>query len=419
MMVKPLKFLLKLFEKTRTVGLSLLLLINAAGCVSTRIDQSDDRFINSIIAYETAFPENHPDSIEEVFKLPEQVRKSVRERFSTRDRHKNVADLAAWLMAPDGHHLVYDLEANLTPSQAFEQRRGNCLSFTLLLTELATELDVNLRVNQVDLPEIWGQDSHKDLIFYRHVNAVFKTVHNTQIYDLAVQEYRPGFPQRLIKKREASALLFSNIGIEKLKQDKFEAAIHYLSLSVSNFPNNPDMWINLGAAYKQTGQPELAEKSYLQAFSLSDKNGLAASNLERLYTDQGRNDKAKRFKKLSAKARTRNPYYHYHKAEVAYSEKNYRKASKAIKRAIQLHQEDPQFYELSSRIKQVRNQHIAALKDLEKAYELPQNEEDRGRFLNKIKMVVAHVQAIQEEQLKKTTAPSHKHKNGTNELHER
>ena len=101
---------------------------------------------------------------------------------------------------------------------------------------------------------MWGQDAQDDLIFYRHVNAVYKTVASTQIFDLAMEEYKPGFPQRLISKHQATALLFSNIGIEKLKKDNIDGAIHYLTLISINVPKNPDMWINLGAAYKHIGQ---------------------------------------------------------------------------------------------------------------------------------------------------------------------
>ncbi|MBL4673164.1 MAG: hypothetical protein JKX81_12980, partial [Arenicella sp.] len=298
------------------------------------------------------------------------------------------------------------LSANLTPAQAFKQGRGNCLSFTLLLIELAAELDINLRVNQVDLPDMWGQDSQNDLIFYRHVNAVFRTVHNTQIFDLAMEEYRQGFPQRLIDKRQATALLFSNIGIEHLKNDDIASALHYLNLPASVYPTNPDMWINLGAVYKHTGQLDLAEKIYLQAFNISDKNSLAASNLERLYTQQGRKIAAQRFQKLASRARARNPYLHYQNAEDAYKEKDYRRASKSIKRAIALHQDDPDFYELSSRIKQLTNKHISALKDLEKAHNLSQTIEQRTRYASKVKMVIARVKALQQQKANQSMRPN-------------
>ena len=309
-------------------------------------------------------------------------------------------------MSPDGHHLVYDLGANLTPSQAFAQRRGNCLSFTLLMVELGAQLGLNLQVNQVDLPDMWGQDSQNDLIFYRHVNALFKTTYSTQIFDLAMQEYKPGFPQRLISKHQATALLFSNIGIEKLKLGDIDSAIHYLSLSASTFPSNPDMWINLGAAYKHIGQLDLAEKIFLQAVAIGDKNSLAASNLERLYRTQGQTKLADRYQKLAARVRARNPYLHYQNAETAYEKKEYSQAAKSIKRAIKLHKEDPEFYELSSRIKQVKKNYMSALEDLARAHQLSSTIEERGRFANKVKMVVARVKELQEEQGQQGLRPS-------------
>jgi len=389
---------LKLVGILRGLGLSLLLLFIAAGCTSTAIVEHDDKLISSILNYETLLPENHPDTQNKIFKLSDEVRTEINRKFKSRDRHRTARDLARWLTSPDGHNLTYDLEANLTPAQAFEQRRGNCLSFTLLLVELASELNIDLQVNQVDLPDMWGQDEQKDLIFYRHVNAVLKTKHSTQIFDLAMEQYRPGFPQRLIDKRQATALLFSNIGIEELKKSNIKSAIHYLRLSVSIFPSNPDMWINLGAAYKHIGNLDIAEKIYLKAFSISDVNNLAASNLERLYRRQNQIELADRFKKLAIKSRARNPYFQYQNAQLAYQEKNFLKASKLIKRAIRLHKEDPDFYELSSRIKQSRNKHLSALKDLAKAHELSTTAEERGRYASKVKMVIARAKELQEQQ---------------------
>ena len=387
-------------------GLCVLWLLMLSACSSTpTIDPSDD-VISSVLNYEASLAHNHPDSIKQIYRIPDHARETIRKKFDSSDRNRNARELAQWLMDPNGHNLSYDINANLTPAQAFEQRRGNCLSFTLLLVELTAGLGIELKVNKVDLPDMWGQNSQNDLIFYRHVNAIFKTVRSTQIFDLAMEEYQQGFPQRLISKREATALLFSNMGIEHLQNNDIDNAIHYLSLSVSVYPTNPDMWINLGAAYKHVGMLDLAEKMYLQAFAISDKNGLAASNLERLYSQQGRKTVALRFHKLAARARKRNPYLHYQNAEAAYTEKDYRRASKSIKTAIRLHQDDPNFYELSSHIKQVTNKHISAVLDLEKAHNLSQTIEERGRYANKVKMVIARVKQIQKKRSEQGIRPN-------------
>ncbi len=366
-----------------------------SACTTTPSVDEQDPFITTIINYESTLGENHPDSFENVFFLPESLRAQIRRDFTGKNKHSNASALAYWLMSPDGHNLEYQLEANLMPADAYDQRRGNCLTFTLLMLELAEELGIKMEVNQVDVPDPWGQDDENDLVLYRHVNAIFKSPRNTQIFDLALEDYRVGFPQRLISKRQATALLFSNIGIEHLKSDDAASALHYLRLSASIFPKNPDMWINLGAAYKYIGSYDQAEKVYLQALIGRDKNGLAASNLERLYRQQGKTTLADRFEKKAASARNKNPYIHFRKAQNLLDEKSFALAAKSIKRAIKLHDQDPEFYELSGRIKLARNKYIAALEDLETAHNLSQTAEERGRYAGKVRRVVAKVKAIQ------------------------
>lgn len=368
-----------------------------SACTTTPSVDEQDPFITTIINYESTLGEDHPDSFENVFFLPESVRAKIRQDFTDKSRYVNASKLANWLMSPNGRNLDYQLGANLKPADAYSQRRGNCLSFTLLVLELAEELGIKMQVNQVDLPDLWGQDAENDLVLYRHVNAIFKGSSRTQIFDLAIEDYKPGYPQRSINKRQATALLFSNIGIEYLKSGDAASALHYLRLAASVFPQNSDMWVNLGAAYKYIGSYDQAEKVYLQALINRDENSLAASNLERLYRRQGRIALADRFEKKAASARNRNPYIHFKKAQNLFTEKSYRLAAKSIRRAIRLHDQDPEFYELSGRIKLVRNKHIAALKDLETAHNLSQTVEERGRYAGKVKQVVAKVKAIQLE----------------------
>ncbi len=367
------------------------------GCTSTpKLDHTDKDFA-SIVNYKLSLPDEHSHRADSIFYLGDNVRNMVRANFKSSSKHRSASKLARWLMRPDGHNMQYDIEANLTPSQAFSEGRANCLSFSLLLIELAAELDIELELNQVDLPDIWGEDELEDLVFYRHVNVVYKTPRHTQIFDLALEEYRPGFPQRIINKEHGVALLFSNIGVQELQAGNMSAAFHYLKLSVSMFPENADMWINLGAAFKRVGNIEMAEKIYLNAYSISDQNSLASSNLERIYRNRGNVSRANYFGKRALGARLRNPYMQYRLAQKAFDDREYRIANKAIKRAIRLHDADPKFYELRSRIRQLKNNYVAALKDLHKAYLLTQNSLQKGRYAHKADMVVARAKAYADE----------------------
>jgi len=293
--------------------------------------QSQGSWADGIVNYESTLAPGHPDRPEVMFTIKQELRDLVRAKFSRGDKHRRARDLTRWLIDQDGHDMVYDLDANLTPEQAFSKRRGNCLSFTILLVTLANELDVALKYNDVDLPNTWDLDEQAGLVFYRHINAVFRTPNKSQVFDLAIQDYDSGYPQRTISARSAAALLHSNLGVEALKTRDMPQAFHHLKLAVSIDRKNSDLWINLGAAFKRDKQLELAEKAFLAALALNDKNSLAASN--------------------------------------------------------KLHDQDPKFFELSSRINQRFERYAPALKDLEKAFYLAKNADDRGRYFDKVKLV--------------------------------
>ena len=382
--------LLRRCHAVRVLPCMALLLVGLTACVSTEPIASKDKVINTVLDYQTVLPDNHPDSVEKIFQVSAAIKAQVKERIKTKSQTRAAVELANWLIDPDGHGMVYDLDSNYQPQQAFERRTANCLSFTLLLVTLAQELGIDMQINQVDMPDMWGQDSSNGgFVFYRHVNAVLDLGHRKQIFDLALPDYREGFPQRFISQRQAAALLFSNIGVQKMYNEEWNAALHYLKLSVAIFPRNADMWINLGAAYKNIGRLEAAETVYLQAISISDKNSLAASNLERLYRQQGDLTKAEYYKKLTTRARQRNPYFHYRQAEQALANEQYALAQKSIGRAIKLHKTDPIFYALRSRIKQASFEYVDALKDLEKAYSLSNTESERANYLDKVTLLAA------------------------------
>ncbi len=58
--------------------------------------------------------------------------------------------------------------------------------------------------------------------------------------------------------------------------------------TVSKAPNTPNAYVNLGIAYRETGNVVLAEKNYRKAIELDPANGVAAFNLATLLTDTGR-----------------------------------------------------------------------------------------------------------------------------------
>jgi hypothetical protein len=46
-------------------------------------------------------------------------------KLALKTKHQATKELAYWLLDKQGRNMTYDVDASLTPIQAFEQRRGN------------------------------------------------------------------------------------------------------------------------------------------------------------------------------------------------------------------------------------------------------------------------------------------------------
>jgi Flp pilus assembly protein TadD len=345
------------------------------------------------LGYKSKLEAQHPDSIESTLEISAEMRSLVRDKFGGYSRSVAAIKLAEWLIDEDGHNMQYNIDANYSPIQAFKYKQGNCLSFTLLLSAMAAELDVNIEYNEVDLPDVWEFDEASGMVLYRHINGVRQAGGNRQIFDLAIENYDFGYPQRIVSREHALAKLYSNRALQYLAQEKMASALHYMKLAISLAPDSSDLWINLGVHYKREQQYDRAETAFLRAHTLDQKNALAASNLERLYEFQGRTKEARRYEKLAVRARLYNPYFHFGLAKTHYTEEHFRRAKKSIRRAIKLHDNDARFYELSSRIAQRQKHFVAALRDLAKASTVSRDANERGRYASKFRRVLKQVES--------------------------
>ena len=380
---------------------SVLIVLLLSACASQPGTVVKSAWMQEVIDYESHLGPEHLDSVQSLYQVTPEMRNTVKTRFGKLPKLRALRKLAQWLIDKDGKNMQYNMEANYAPVEAFYRNEGNCLSFTLLLIELADEIGIALNANEVDIPDLWGENEDRGLVYYRHVNAMYKSDRYTQVFDLAIQEYRAGFPQRFITKRSAAALLYSNLGVQFMQAENYDTALHYLKLAVSVDAENPDLWINLSAALRRSGQVTKAEQGYLYAHHLNPRESLAASNLERLYRAQGKLEAAERFKALASRVRDKNPYLHFYAAQKAFERQDFNAAASSVKRAIKLHDKDPQFFELRSRIYQVEKKYVAALRDLEKAHNISLTPSERGRYANKVDLVLAAAKQQAEDRQKR------------------
>lgn len=374
-----------------TVVCLTLLFSLTSGCTATRPVAVEERHTPQWIAAilnQQPLPPSHPDHIGSILSITDGMRQTVRQKFAGLPKHIAIERLANWLIQEDGLNMDYDLKANLSPADAYEQRRGNCLSFTMLLATLAAELDIDIQYNQVFLPDIWNMEQNNGLFLYRHVNALYKGPQNsTVIFDLAMDLYDFGYPQKLISQHQIAAKLHSNRGAEKLFEDDYEKSFYYFSQAISISPEDSEIWGNLGALLKRSHRPEKAEEALLYSLNLNPANATSASNLERLYQAQGRLVEAEKYADLAVKARKKNPYYYYDLAKQQYDKGTFARALKSLRQAKKLHKKDPRFYELSGQIFLKRKEYAKALRDMKKAAALSMDKASFQRYSNKAKLV--------------------------------
>ena len=361
------------------------------------IDAPQAAWLSEIIDYRGSLEVDHPDNINAQFEVSAPMRQLVRSKFGKYHHSVAARKLARWLIETDGHDMIYDVDANFSPREAFEYKRGNCLSFTLLLSALANELDIKIEFNEVDLPDVWEFDEENGIVLYRHVNGLYQNAQKRIVFDLAMQNYNFAYPQRIISKELALAKLHSNRAMRFMANDDIETALHYIKLAISLAPENSDLWLNLGVLFKRQDRLDRAEAAYLRGLQLDRRNALAASNLERLYRSQGRDRKANAYQKLALRARRHNPYYHFNLAKNHFQDGAFRKAKSAVRKAIKLHGNDARFYELSSRIEQRQNRYSSALRDLVKAYSITQDAGERDRYAAKAKLVNKRAKSAEQE----------------------
>lgn len=355
-----------------------------AGCASSRLDLTNrgtnQEWVKVVINYEATLPATHPDRIENLLRIDPDIVSQIRDRFTQSSKHVRARQLALWLINPKGLYLKYNNDANFGPNDTFRNREGNCLSFTLLLTALAEQIDVKLEYNEVDYPGMWDFDSTTGIIFYRHINAKLDTLSHSQIFDLAIENYREGYPQRIISKRDAGALLLNNLGVEAMRSQNYASSLHYLMLGISTNPINSDLWVNLGVLMKKQSEFKLAETAFLKAIELDPKHGIAASNLNHLYNQTGDSKGAAYFKKLAFRSRMENPYFLYQNAKNFLENSEFSKARRTINRAIRLHKTEAMFFELRSSIYEQKENYYWALKDMIQAYSLTKIVRDRRQY---------------------------------------
>lgn len=268
-----------------------------------------------------------------------------------------------------GYGIAYSAYVTEPPIITFQQRRANCLSFTLLYVALARSVGLNANVNEVEIPPTWDMRNKKDMVFLRHVNVKVPLMgeatnilrRDDVVIDLEMRRYRANYRQHEISDTLATAQFYSNRAMEYLDAGNFTDAFLSLRKSISLNDRQSYVWSNLGALFGRQKLLREAELIYLHALALNPDDLTVMNNLSYHYNQIGKKDLALKYGRLAQEYRESNPYYKYNLALSAFEQNEYQQSLQLIQRAMEREKNDVRFYELAATLYEKLNRPVKVL----------------------------------------------------------
>jgi Flp pilus assembly protein TadD len=258
-------------------------------------------------------------------------------------------EIVGAIVRAEGLGFTYDGFGTFDPGETFRRRRGNCLSFSLLVTAVARAYGFKTAFWQIAQPERWNRVG--DIIAsMQHVNVRVETDDGSYIVDLRpdLVSASGGEAATALTDQRAAAYFYSDVGFGHLVQGRTTEARRGMVTATQVDPQCASVWANLATLHSRLGELAQARTCYERSLQL-DRRGLnvlvgLVSVLERLGTPEDLR-LARELERRAQRLMDRNPYYHQHLARVASDRADWSTAEKELRRAIDLKDDEPEFYE--------------------------------------------------------------------------
>lgn len=183
----------------------------------------------------------------------------------------------------------YEKYSTFTSTEAFEARRGNCVSFTNLFIALGRSLGSRLQAALVSARG--ASERQGDLVVtHDHMVAVHAAPggHTAWAYDFFQGVEEPSGPLALLDDLEVAAVLASNAGVVHLGRGENAEARRAFERAVKLGPRRGAFWANLGLAEWRTGDTRGALAAYRLGLEVDAGSPPLHQNLAALYFEEGR-----------------------------------------------------------------------------------------------------------------------------------
>ena len=359
------------------VRLSTLITLLLVGCAPTVVvppEKTDELLSGRLLFGE----ELETDSLDAsaVLAITDEMREYVRRTVRNHPQARGRLNRLVSGMINDGLLTMdYDANQTYTAAETFRRREGNCLSFSILFAALAREANLQPTFQMVDIPPTFRSDGEV-IMLDNHINVRIFGLRKDMLYsrdyvvDFNNAEFKGNYRTKKVKDTYAIALYFSNIAVDRIRENDWRGAFQYLKKAIETDAAIPGIWVNLGVIYSRNGLYEQSVQAYQQALSIQPSNRSALVNLTTVLNQMGRQEEADYYSKRVSYYRNRHPYYHYSLAQAAFEEGRMDDSLLHIAKAIKLKDDEHQFYYLMGLVHQSRHAFDEAARNYEKAKEI-------------------------------------------------
>lgn len=230
--------------------------------------------------------------------------------------------------------------ASGTAQQVFRSGQANCLSYASLFVALARQAGLDAQYQWLEVKPQWTRQGERVMVRL-HVNVAVKLRGREQfMVDIDPLQSRDIAGSKLISDRDAQALFHSNIAMEALAREQLAEAWINAVRALQLSPAIGHLWVNLGAIYRQAGQHDAAQASYLQALEIDPWDRSAMNNLAVLHHLEGNTQEMAYWEGRVERYRAANPYYHAWLGDKAGEVEDWRQAAQYYQKAVAIRPED-------------------------------------------------------------------------------
>jgi tetratricopeptide (TPR) repeat protein len=280
-------------------------------------------------------------SSEDIFGLNEALKQELLkpeiQNLSTQARIKYFLDL---VYTKDSAPFLYNMNETTTASKTWANKRGNCISLTVLAYAIGRTLNLPIVMQDVDIPVQFDRRGNLEYL-NAHVNAVVLD----KDFWLGLERENRGYlvidfePQtmilrkgRVLSENQIVSRFYNNLGAEYFAKKDQKKAYAYYQAAIIVSPENAAAFNNLAQLYLHTGDEVRAETLLRQALYLNN-DVLAMRSLQNLLLSQQRYEEAEQFQKAIQASNDKDPHYWIGLGLHAMSQQDYRKAITSLKRA--------------------------------------------------------------------------------------